>query len=863
MFLHLSAKRGDPGSGAPGTNQQQNGRKETPRAPVTEQGNGSRHGMTVARKATVGLAGLLLIIAGLVALGYKNSADFSQNTTDYNRLAFFNVGLSNLRAELYSSAYNVALYYLTHDPQNFEQAREAGARAIKHINSVGNYANDAADRETLAELSKNIELLRAALLNMERSSTSSWAMVTSLNQEADEISTNLDNMIKAAKTNENHDLVYALSEINRYLFNTHLSILKYAQERSPQVRDAVTDNMRECTTHISSLAPLLKTPSENHLYASLNSSASLYFSDVRKIQNDSVESALSLTLARNLFTQLLDSTVLLNDSVDKRMFEFAHDLHSNNASAQSRVLAVGAFGLALGLALAMIIVMSITRVLSEVSEFAQQLAAGNFNARIRVREKGKIGLLINSLQRIPEILRSVQAHTDKLATEVNLGYFRKRLDEKPFSGSFSDIVASINKVCDSYVLTLDTIPSPLFTCDTDLTILFTNDAGRELAARAPVNVKCHEFFGGKACNASECCGAQALCKDGTYSGEETIFPCGNKMNVQITTRSIKDSAGNIVGFLGRILDLTEIRRREFVMFSVAAKAMVIVERLAEAASRISDQVEHIAAGAEEQRKRIHYTAVAMSQMNNSILEVAQNAEVAARRTENTYACASKSSFLINQAAAEIMALHAVNANMDSSLQTLENHSGAIVSAAAEISGIAVQAEKLNLAAAWRRRELSALSQEPGNLSTVESLAAQPSENFTAITKTIRGLVEENMGNARSMENAVTLVQASLHAHVQEVDEVMLRVETLSSLAVTMERSLQEIVSLATDSAKVVSAIAAAAEEQSNTAIEISPVMDSINTIAAEAAQNAASVADSVQNLAHITKDLREIMRTLK
>ena len=75
--------------------------------------------------------------------------------------------------------------------------------------------------------------------------------------------------------------------------------------------------------------------------------------------------------------------------------------------------------------------------------------------------------------------------------------------------------------------------------------------------------------------------------------------------------------------------------------------------------------------------------------------------------------------------------------------------------------------------------------------------------------------------------------------------------------------MQEIVSLATDSAKVVSAIAAAAEEQSNTAIEISPVMDSINTIAAEAAQNAASVADSVQNLAHITKDLREIMRTLK
>ena len=69
--------------------------------------------------------------------------------------------------------------------------------------------------------------------------------------------------------------------------------------------------------------------------------------------------------------------------------------------------------------------------------------------------------------------------------------------------------------------------------------------------------------------------------------------------------------------------------------------------------------------------------------------------------------------------------------------------------------------------------------------------------------------------------------------------------------------------LATESASVVSSIASAAEEQSNTSMEIHPVMDSINTIAAEAAQNAASAADSVQNLASIAKDLRDIMRTLK
>lgn len=246
------------------------------------------------------------------------------------------------------------------------------------------------------------------------------------------------------------------------------------------------------------------------------------------------------------------------------------------------------------------------------------------------------------------------------------------------------------------------------------------------------------------------------------------------MNVQITTRSLKDSSGNIVGFLGRILDLTEIRRREFIMFSVAAKAMVIVERLAEAASQMSDQVEHIAAGAEEQRKRIHYTTAAMSQMNNAILEVAQNTEVAARRTENTYACAAKSSALVNQAVAEINILHTVKASMDSSLQNLESHSSAIVNAAARISEIAVQAEKLSRT----RHELpDPLSRGADNSPDEESLPTQPSEDFPAIMKTIRGLVEENMDNARSMEDIVALVQASLRVHAEE-NEVMLRVDTL-------------------------------------------------------------------------------------
>lgn len=838
MSFHLSSLKRRWGKRAP--SDQSYSQEPRPGISRAERPATDRQGITITRKTIAGLIGLLCIIVALAALGYKYTLDFSQNLTAYNRLAFFNVGLSNLRADLYASAYNAALYYLTHDPQSFEYARNAASQATKHISSVKNYADNPDDQESLAKLDKNLEPLRATLLQMEQASRKSWNLAEALSREADEMSANLDNMVKAAKSNENYNLIYALSEINRYLFNTHLNIMKYIHDRSPKVRDAALDNMRECEARIEAITPLLKHPAENYLYTALASSARLYFADVRKIQADSLESALSLALARNLLSQLLDSTGLLNKAVDKRMFDFAYELRAGNTSAQHRLLAAGVLGLALGLGLALIIMLSITRVLGEISEFARQLAAGNFNARIRVREEGKIGQIVDSLQRIPETLRNVQVYTDKLATEINLGRFRNRLDERPFSGSFSDIVAAINRVCESYVSTLDTIPSPLFTCDTNLSVLFTNTAGRELAGRTGTNAKCYDFFSGKSCHTGNCYGMQALRKDGTYSGEEAIFPGGVKMNVQVTARSLKDPAGNIVGFLGRILDLTEIRRREMVMFSVAGKAMVIVERLAEAAAQISAQVEQIAAGAEEQRKRIHYTAVAMSQMNDAILEVAQNADIAAVRTENTYACASQGSFLVNQASAEINALHAMSANMDASMKELETHRTGISDMVAGVNEIAVQA--INLCRAG---------------------VSQESQSLPAVMETIRDMADKNMATVRQLESGVTQVQAALHSHMREVEKVMRRVETATALSQAVEQSLQDIVALATESASVVSSIASAAEEQSNTSMEIHPVMDSINTIAAEAAQNAASVAESAQNLATIAKDLREIMRTLK
>ena len=777
--------------------------------------------MPINRRTIAKLAGLLVIITVLLGMSYKNFYNSSKNMVEYNYLAFMNVALSDLRTDLYAVAYNSNLYSLSHDSQNIEQMRDFSAQAAKRITAIGNYLDNEADQALLTNLSKELTQMNSLFLQLERASLTSQALNYTFEHEAEDVLKYMSGLHEQAWAEHDYELARAVSEIHDYFFAAHTNLLKYMQSQSPEAHGHIRISLKECLNQTADLARRGEKTSKGAQYSALYYAMKLYAGAAQKVQSNELNVAFSILSAQTLLTQLFETSAHLSNSINQKMTAHASKSRADNASAQILILLLGGIGLPLSIALALSIVMSLSKGLAEVSKFAQQLAGGNFDARIRVSEKGKIGLLVDSLQQIPEILQTMQTHTDRLVSEIATGKFRNRLDEHAFPGSFSHIAAAINKVCESYVSALDSVPSTLFTCDSGMTVLFSNKAGKDLTNRNSVNTKFYDFFSAASNKTFSEYGLQALRKDGVYSGEEIIFPSNNKMNVQLTTRSIKDSAKNIVGFLGLILDLTEIRRRELVMFTVAGKARVIAERLAEAASRISGQVEHIAARAEEQRKRINYAAMAMSQMNDAIWEVAQNAEIAAVRAENTYACAAQGSSLVNRTTKEINSLREMSVSVDSSLLEVKNRNESIAVTVSGINEIFRQTENYSAAGA----------------------------GGSAI--------------ARDLEENIASMQKALSRHAREVENAKLRVGNLSELALAAEKSLQEIVALATDSSSVAVSIASAAEEQSNTSMRIHPVMDSINSIAAEAAENAASVSESLQNLAHITSDLREIMQSLK
>ena len=68
--------------------------------------------------------------------------------------------------------------------------------------------------------------------------------------------------------------------------------------------------------------------------------------------------------------------------------------------------------------------------------------------------------------------------------------------------------------------------------------------------------------------------------------------------------------------------------------------------MAAASEEIAAQVEQISRGAEIQRSRMESTATAMTEMNSTVLEVANNAGQAAEQSDNTRNKAEDGSTLV-------------------------------------------------------------------------------------------------------------------------------------------------------------------------------------------------------------------------
>ena len=112
---------------------------------------------------------------------------------------------------------------------------------------------------------------------------------------------------------------------------------------------------------------------------------------------------------------------------------------------------------------------------------------------------------------------------------------------------------------------LEQLPTPVMAVDLDLNLIFMNDAGLKLAGKDWAEIKgrhCYEIFDSLHCQTPECRMKQVMDGIDTCTVRNEAKIDGRSIPIEYTAAALKDKAGNIIGGLEYILDITERVQQE-------------------------------------------------------------------------------------------------------------------------------------------------------------------------------------------------------------------------------------------------------------------------------------------------------------
>ncbi|EKO40520.1 MAG: PAS domain S-box [Solidesulfovibrio magneticus str. Maddingley MBC34] len=107
---------------------------------------------------------------------------------------------------------------------------------------------------------------------------------------------------------------------------------------------------------------------------------------------------------------------------------------------------------------------------------------------------------------------------------------------------------------------LEQIPTPVMAVNNNFEIIFMNGAGRDILGVSFEAIKgkhCYEMLRSIHCGTPECCMRKAMDNGRSFVARNELSIDGRKIPIEYSATPLKDDAGNIVGGLEYILDITE------------------------------------------------------------------------------------------------------------------------------------------------------------------------------------------------------------------------------------------------------------------------------------------------------------------
>jgi methyl-accepting chemotaxis protein len=302
------------------------------------------------------------------------------------------------------------------------------------------------------------------------------------------------------------------------------------------------------------------------------------------------------------------------------------------------------------------------------------------------------------------------------------------------------------------------------------------------------------------------------------------------MEVQIETESSDEIGKLLIAMKHMVAKLRQIIRQ----------INSLTGSLASSSEELSATTDTLDKGTKEQARQTEQVVTAMTEVSQTIMDMAKNATESANASREASKAAAGGKKKVEETVA---AMHQVSENVKGTAATIDQlgkSSQQIENIARTISGIADQTNLLAL-----------------NAAIEAARAGEQGRGFAVVADEVRQLAERT---AKATKDITEIIHAILQETEQSVKSMNSGVEEVGKGVVMVEEArveLENIVKASNTSADMIQRIAAATEQQSAASEEVSQNMESIAAVTRTAEQSAGQIKVSAQDLAKAAVELRE------